>query len=466
MRIGTASQRELRDEDLRLNAGLYLAEDALAWSTLTRSGLPTTPLGKLVKPGGLFRGPIFRRVYAAGPEQGRPYLSPDDIGAADIRPTSWLSESLGPLLDELTLREGMILVTCSGMNLGRAYWADGRLANMVASHDLIRVDIDPDQAPPGYVYAFLASKYGKIAIRRHIFGGSIKHVEPGQLASVEVPRLRSSELEIDALVRRSAAHLNKYYELMNHATSMVEKLCRIGPLSPTEWQKSAAHLGWAQYGVSSISLRALNFDPRAGRLSRIVSAGRHDPLGSLCEPRWFKGKCVFTRVPAAPEHGVMLVGQRQAFHTQPSGRWISRSSIEGLGLQVPYGTTLIPSHGTLGEGELYCRAVFVTHQLSESAFSGDFFRCVPISGKVHPGYLYAWLRSDVAFRLLRAISCGGKQQEQNAEMMWNLPVPRLDANHEEEIGKQVEEAGRHIDAANSRQEEAQQLLIRAFEGSA
>jgi hypothetical protein len=161
---------------------------------------------------------------------------------------------------------------------------------------------------------------------------------------------------------------------------------------------------------------------------------------SLCDPRWFKGKCIFRRVDASSEFGVKLVGQREAFHIRPEGRWISRRSIEGLGLQVPSGTTLIPSHGTLGERELYCRALIATRRTSEYAFSGDFFRCIPLRERVPAGYLFAFLRSQLAFRLLRTISIGGKQQEQHPAMMWRFPIPRLDKQSEALISEMVENA--------------------------
>ena len=60
-----------------------------------------------------------------------------------------LSKRLGHILDELTLREGMILVTCSGMNLGlRLFGLAGGMDGLVASHDLIRIEVDAAKIPP------------------------------------------------------------------------------------------------------------------------------------------------------------------------------------------------------------------------------------------------------------------------------------------------------------------------------
>jgi hypothetical protein len=145
---------------------------------------------------------------------------------------------------------------------------------------------------------------------------------------------------------------------------------------------------------------------------------------------------------------------------RPEGRWISRGSIEGLGLQVPPRSTLIASHGTLGEFELYCRSVYVTKRTSEYAFSGDFYRCIPVNDQILPGYLYAFLRSEMAFRLLRSMSAGGKQQLHHSSLIYDMPIPRLSSDIEQEIAASVDEAAVCFDRFLSHEEEAWTLLER------
>src|SRR5690606_23564293 len=100
------------------------------------------------------------------------------------------------------------------------------------------------------------------------------------------------------------------------------------------------------------------------------------------------------------------------------------------------------------------------------AYSGDFFRCVPLVDEVPPGYLFAFLRSDLAFRLLRSISAGGKQQEQHPRLMWRLPVPRLNSDDEAEIDAHVMDACRLLDEALEEEERARALVERAIEEAA
>lgn len=466
MRTGGVSIKDVVADGYRLTGAFHLSEDELACRALRAHERRSFPLIEMTTGRRVFRGPIFARRYVDDPGQGAPYVSANDLDRVFVEPAGYLSKKLGGLLGELTLHEGMILVTCSGMSLGKALWTRRDMDGLVASHDLIRIEVDARKVPPGYLYVFLSSRFGRVAIRRQTYGGSVKHIEPHHLYKLPIPRLKHAiENRIHELALSSSVRVSRHVDMMRQATSTL--LSRLGVTDPSSysWNADDVQRGWQERGVTSLSLRALNYDPRAARLREAVSKRhRTTPLGKLCAPEWFKGKIIFTRVDAEPEYGSLLLGQRRAFRPRPEGRWISRKSIKGLGLQVPAGTTLIPSHGTLGENELYCRALYVTPRTSAYAFSGDFFRCIPIQGAIHPGYMHAFLRSEVAFRLLRAISTGGKQQEQHPVMMWHIPIPRLGAADEASIGALVDAAAEELDAAMSAEDEAERLLHQCLVG--
>lgn len=462
MRIGTVGIQEIAEEGFRLTGSFHLSEDSEATRVLARIRV-TDQLVALTKGRRIFRGPIFKRHYVDDPARGLPYVSANDLDRVFIEPARFLSKRLGGLLNELTLREGMILVTCSGMSLGMALWTRRDMDGLVASHDLIRIEVDSEKILPGYLYAFLSGRFGRVAIRRQTYGGSVKHIEPQHMFGLRVPRLAQSlETTIHELAMRSSTKVSRHVELMRDATTKLLHAVGVEDPSAYTWSNDTSRIGWTEHSMSPLSLRAMNFDPRATALRTALARTRTSPLGSLCVPESFKGQIVFTRIDAEPRFGVLLLGQRKAFRPRPEGRWISRKSIAGLGLQVPPGSTLVPSHGTLGENELYCRALYATQRMSSWAFSGDFFRCIPIEGAVHPGYLHAFLRSDFAFRLLRSISTGSKQQYQHPHMMWNLPIPRLGPKEEGRIGALVEQAAKELDDAMAAEDEAQSLLDSAI----
>lgn len=469
MRTGTVGYLDLAREDARLQAGYHLSEDQIAVARLKRLHSQSESLADLSTGRGVFTGAIFTRIYAVGPDHGRPYVPPGDLLKVTVQPTAWLSPLVGEQrMQDLELREGTVLITCSGMNLGKAIWCRRDMDGLTASHDLIRVEVDATKVPPGYVYAFLACRYGHAWIRKQIYGGNIKHVEANHLKVLPVPRLAPAlERQVGDLIRSHGEKVALYNEKMDAATERLLESASLGDIDTLSWNAHSRRRGWVVDGIGTETIRAINHDPLAAEVVARIRARHHAPLGKLCEPSLFKGKIIFRRVDAQPPHSVMLLGQRNAFRLRPYGRLIARSSIVGLGLQVPAGTTLIPSHGTMGEGELYCRALIVTERMAETfAYSGDFFRCVPLVDEVPPGYLFAFLRSDLAFRLLRSISAGGKQQEQHPRLMWRLPVPRLNSDDEAEIDAHVMDACRLLDEALEEEERARALVERAIEEAA
>lgn len=454
MRIGSVSARALLEDSQSLSPHFHVPADQGA-DDLVAGLAHATPLEDLCVPGGLFRGPIFRRIFAPDPAFGRPYVTATDLEQAEIRPAAFLSCLHGALLDQLALRQDTIVVSCSGMNLGKAFYVRPDMHGYVGSHDLIRVVPDTTRIRPGYLFAYLDSRYGRSALRKSTHGGSVRHIEPAGIASLRTPRLADAdEARIDSLVRDASRRLSRHAGRLEEATGILEGLVGLSELDAPSPGETPEQLGWREYGADDDSLRALNFDPRANAIRTRLTAGVVSRLGELCDPAYFRGKQVFKREDASEDKGVPLLGQRAAFRLRPEGRYLSRVSVEKNRLRVPAGTVLIPSHGTLGARELYCRALMVTQGLSTYAFSGDFFRCVPLPDRIRPGYLYAFLRSRHAFRLLRSLSSGGKQQELSIQRMADLPVPRLADADEQGIAELADQAAADYDAAVSGLKEA------------
>ncbi|MHC5196499.1 methylation-associated defense system restriction endonuclease subunit S MAD5 [Pseudomonas frederiksbergensis] len=398
------------------------------------------------------------RVWVDDPEFGVPFLGSTDILAADLSVQPLLAKKQVERNELFTLGEGWTLITRSG-TIGRMAYVRPDMANMACSEHVLRVVPNPGRIPSGYLYAFLSCRYGVPLVVSGTYGAIVQHIEPEHIAGLPVPRLGAAlEAKIDQLISSAANDISESNRLTNLATkTLLNSIGRVD-LQDNSWNKDQRALGWLEQSVSSESLRALNYDPRIAQIRHEIETRRHSLLGELCDPSQFKGKIIFTRIDADPEHGYMLLGQRNAFQVRPEGRWISRKSVKGLGLIVPPGTTLVPSHGTLGEFELYCRALIVTKRTAQYAYSGDFFRCVPIKGAIEPGYLFAFMRSRLAFRMLRSISTGGKQQEQHPAMMYRLPIPRLDDEKEREIAALVDRGCQLYDRGLDSEDQARSLI--------
>lgn len=451
----------------RLDCNPYMSGALEARDALDNLKAHKEPLHTLTSgyAGGIYNGPMFRRNYVESPEYGVPFVTSGNMLQADLSNLSLLKkkDAKSSRLSFLRLTSGTTLISCSG-TIGRMTYVRPDMEGMWSSQDVLKVFPNNEKILPGYLYAFLSSKFGVPLVVAGTYGAIIQHIEPEHIAQLPVPRLGALEQEVHDLIHNAAKALAKYAKLITAARQDVLKAIGLDDPTSRKWFESSERIGWAENEVTSESLRAYNYDPRAKAFLDHLYRLPNDPLGRLCDPNHFKGHIVFKRIESDPEHGYRLIGQREAFQMRPEGRWISRKSVAGLGLVVPPKTVLIPSHGTLGESELYCRAVYVTERTSENAFSGDFYRCIPLPEKIRGGYLYAFLSTKVGFRLLRSMSTGGKQQYQHPSMLARLPIPRLDEAKENRIADLVDEAARQYDLGLGWEDQARKLVESAIGG--
>lgn len=175
------------NKDVRLDASHYDQETAAALQELKRSKCELRPLSELADvrlPG------QFVRIWASDKDHGVPYVNATDLMSltgigvlsGNIR---YLSRQTDTDIDELIIREGWVLLTCSG-TIGRVFYVPHRLDRWVATHDLIRI-IPKDEDLIGFLHAYLSSPIAQKQISGHTHGGQIDHITHHQIGTVLVP---------------------------------------------------------------------------------------------------------------------------------------------------------------------------------------------------------------------------------------------------------------------------------------
>ena len=165
------------------------------------------------------RPDIFKRYYV---KNGITFLGGADIFLATPDSEKRLSKTKTGNISQLAIKEGTILLPRSG-TIGNVAWAHAGHAQKLASEDVIRL-LPNDILRAGYVYAFLASKYGKLLIQRYIFGSVIQHVEPPHLKLIPVPIIDQKTMDDihDKIMLYSSA-MGKAIEFEQKAIHMVEQ---------------------------------------------------------------------------------------------------------------------------------------------------------------------------------------------------------------------------------------------------
>ncbi|MEU6559119.1 methylation-associated defense system restriction endonuclease subunit S MAD5 [Nocardia nova] len=414
--------------------------------------------------GGIFNGPKFSRIYLNDPDYSVPFLGSTDMLEADFSYLPRLSRAIATKLSYLEVQPGMSLISCSG-TIGRIAYVRPDMAGFWSSQHVMKVQADPDKIPSGYLYTFLRSRFGIPMIVSSAYGAIIQHIEPSHLADLPVPRFGAGiEQRIHDLVE-DAAHLRAAFQAgLNAATEDFFRSAGLPELIDYRWHEQEPDSGFIVTGVPSSTLRALNFSPRAQSLIQKLSSVEHRRLGEICENGVLSRGIRFKRIDADEEHGVPLIGQRQAFWSRPEGRLVSRGALPAA-VFAKDEAIMMAARGTLGEHEVYCRSIMVTGNWLQNAYSEDFLRIESGDEAVPGAYIFAFLRSEAAFRIFRSLSTGGKQQDIHDGLRRQVPVPMAAIDDRVRIAETVRRAFRDRDRADMLEDEALDLLTKVVEGA-
>lgn len=370
----------------------------------------------------IFHAGREKRTWVDDPRYGVPFLGSTDILTADLSHLSLLAKSLVKRNPLFTLDAAWTLITRSG-TVGRMAYVRPDMAGMACSEDVLRVVPNAAHIPPGYLYAFLSSRYGVPLVVSGTYGAIIQHIEPEHIVGLPVPRFGADfERKIHSLIDKSAALLSRYQTEIAAATDDLFNAVGLTDISPTEWHHIGTETGFSVPSPDVTTLRALNFNPRFRRLWSSINSVPHRRLGDICVPGTLMRGDRFKRIDASKEYALRMVGQREMFWLRPEGRFVAKSSLPDDAV-LPHGSIIVAARGTLGENELYSRAEFVIGPWEQFAFSEDILRIIAEKDLMPRGCLYAFMRSETAFRMLRSISTGSKLQDHHYRLRNELPIP-------------------------------------------
>ena len=165
----------------------------------------------------IFTQNIFKREYV---ENGHPFLMGADILKSIPTASKYISYRQASKKDELFVKEGWILMTCSG-SVGDVVFVDKQLEPFIYTHDLIRI-VPKDYKTQLYLFGFLSSPIGKELVNHFKYGSVIQHLESFHVADIPVPMLGEYFDEIVENVREYTESVYKAKMLELEAISMVE----------------------------------------------------------------------------------------------------------------------------------------------------------------------------------------------------------------------------------------------------
>ena len=451
----------------RLDCNPYMSGALEARDALDNLKARKNPLHTLTSgyDGGIYNGPIFRRNYVDTPEHGVQFITSGNMLLADLSnlPLLKKKDAKSSRLSYLRLTSGTTIISCSG-TIGRMTYVRPDMEGIWSSQDVLKVVPDQAKVPSGYLYAFLSSKYGVPLVVAGTYGAIIQHIEPEHIATIEIPRL-GDELEraVNEKIEHAATLRSSYQTKLNRATATLLNHAGLKDCPPNVWNGLEEEIGFPAVVAGARFLRATNYSPRVRKLLDKIKASEAELLGDICNGGHLGTGARFKRIDCDPNEGVRLVGQKQGFWMRPEGRWISPRYAPSE-IFATDESVMIASSGTLGENEVYCRPIFVTGHWLQYAYTQHFLRVVSGNEDFPGAYLFAFLRSEIAFRALRSMSTGSKQQEIHIALVSQLSIPVLNRELRQEIASLVREAFRERDLANEAEDHAVHLVEASIEG--
>jgi hypothetical protein len=432
-KCGTVSVLTLVHGERRLEAETYLSEGfririaiekQSAWSRFGE-------IARVWMPGRL-------KGIQVSKEFGTPFLSATQVYDVRPIPRKWLALARTSDASNRFVRQGTILVTCSG-SVGRPTISYAAHDETLISHDLLRVEPN-NHLDAGWLYAYLRSVHARaMAIGAH-YGHIIKHLEPEHLDELPVPIVDR------VTAKRFLDSLNRVISLRNESyrlTLEAEKLFAdsFSPFDPKDWGESGFRIkAMAAFGAGRRRLDAANHNPGAAAIRAHLARNGTGFIGvaDAGYDVWVPGR--YKRIPA-PD-GVVYRDSADLLEVSPDlpKRFADCGFGDEHGGRVQSGWILIPSSGQVYG--IIGTATLATDALHGQVVSNHVIRVAPrTDAAVRTGYLVTALSHLTLGRpLVKSLAFGSSVPEIAPEDLAALEVVRLRPSAEDAIADVAEAA--------------------------
>jgi len=445
-------------EDVRLNASYFLNEDALNSMKLELNRNRCISLDQMAN---VWNPPIFKRQFCERTNKSIPYCQSSDV-ANQLEGSDVYIYKEQAIKVNSVVKENQILVTGFG-TIGNTRLVNELSSGISYANNVCRIEAS-EKLPFGYIYAFLTSKYGRSQLNKNASGSVVRYIEAPGIKRTLIPILsaekqqkihqlivEASELRVEAnkLLKESQRHLLRLLNIDNE--------CEYELTKPLERDVSNI-FSTKRSALSANTLRSRNYSPRKLQIINVLKQNQYSRLKEVLSHEPFYG-ARYKRIESFSENSIMLLSQGDLFDRIPKGRSISKSSVKNLSEEiVSKGSILVPAQGTLGENEIFGRAVFVWGYLEDTLVAGHAMRFIPNEEKIMTGYLFAVLNSPLWFRLFRNSVYGTNLLGFIVPLINELPIPRFSNEEEGNIDVLVKTAYDNLTLANLKENQAIALI--------
>ena len=403
---------------MRLDGSFHLSDGLEVRKLVSRSPYGTTEIKDVTSD--IYCPGIFKRNYV---KSGIPFLGGGDIQKQDLDSGKYLRKKNTPNYEILQIKKGWSLVTCGG-TIGDAVFANNLLAKCWVSQHVMRVI--PKNIKEGMLYAYLASKYGKLLLTTNTYGSVIPTLNAGNIANLPIPRFQESfQREIDDLVQEAAKLRENASNALEYAIGYFDTLflmpfkesC-LGKVSSKEILTSINKRFEASFHISE----GKDIDKYIKEHYEWKSLG--EVCSNISRPDIFKRYYV--------KKGITFLGGADIFLATPDSekRLSPKKTANIEALMIKEGTILLPRSGTIGN------VAWAHAGHAQKLASEDVIRITP-NDILRAGYVYAFLASKYGKKLIQRYIFGSVIQHVEPPHLKLIPVPIIDKKVMDDIHDKV-----------------------------
>lgn len=450
---------EVAEQKYRFEANVFNIESKHAREIIKHCNLPLKSLGGVNGFTTSYHRPRFKRIFLS--KSQNPIYQPSQIMDLNPKPGLFISDLTNTNIEQLKVREGQILMTCSG-TIGRCTVVSKTLADKIFSHDLLRIKVN-DPIDLGFIYSFFRTKIGQILIKTNNYGAVISHIEPEHLSNIQVPnpsdKLKS---KINDIVRESFRLRDESNELIESAQNILIAELDLPPIEEIK----------KEFFLRKDDIE--NFTVRAKNLSNRFDGSYHHPIVKeiikLLQKKSKEIKLLgdselssnivlpgrFKRIYVEEENGIKFLGGSEMFQLDPStDKYLSifkfNKKIQDE-LTISKNSLVVSSRGTIG------KVLFPPKHFYGWAISDNLMK-IEIQNDSLRGYLYAYLSSDYGEILIKRQIYGGVVFALEPHQLAKVEVPMLkDSSKMKEINDLVLKANDMRSQAYNLEQEAIKIV--------
>lgn len=392
---------------MRLDGSFHLSDGLEVRKLVSKSPYGTTEIKDVSS--NIYCPGIFKRNYV---KSGIPFLGGGDIQKQDLDSGKYLREKNTPNYEVLQIKKGWSLVTCGG-TIGDTVFANNLLAKCWISQHVMRVI--PQNIKEGMLYAYLASKYGKLLLTTNTYGSVIPTLNASNIANLPIPRFPEFfQQEVDNLVQEAARLREEATCALEKAKDKVSKCCN----------NEFDNLECSQTNIVSVSSIVKSFKTRLDPpvyINKGVAWSKRQKhakrLGDLNIKIWYPG--IFKR--AYVKNGLPYIKGSSVFNVHPfkSCDHLSKARTPQLEeLWLKEGMLLISCAGACGLVKM------ITKEYEDKGAIGspDIIRLISNDELCTTEYLYVYLQLQHVYDFMQSLKYGSVIERFDIGNVKNIPI--------------------------------------------